>query len=242
MNTASVIEIPLTNLALALIPVGVLVALIYRWTEHTSQALYAIARMLLQLILIGYVLTYLFNADSSLLVIGTLCVMLVAAGWIAIRPLGKMRKQHLRHALIAIGISGTGTLLLITVGVLGAEPWYEPRTVVPLGGMIMASAMNTVSLAAERFAAERARGNAIPEARQVAFQAALIPLLNSLFAVGLVSLPGMMTGQVLSGVDPLIAVRYQIMVMCMLTGAAGIAAAIYLKLQSGISDSAPAPD
>lgn len=67
----------------------------------------------------------------------------------------------------------------------------------------------------------------------MAFQACLIPLLNSLLAVGLVSLPGMMTGQILSGVEPLIAVRYQIMVMCMLTGASGIAAAIYLKLVTG---------
>ena len=240
--STSVIEIPLANLAIALIPVAVLIVLIYRWTDHTSQAIYAISRMLLQLILIGYVLTYLFNADSSPLIIAILCVMLVAAGWIAIRPLGKPSAKHLQHALIAIGASGFSTLLLVTVWVLGAEPWYEPRTVVPLGGMILASAMNTVSLAAERFAAERARGNALFDARRVAFQAALIPLLNSLFAVGLVSLPGMMTGQVLSGIDPLIAVRYQIMVMCMLTGAAGIAAAIYLQLQTRHSDASVLTD
>jgi len=240
--STSVIEIPLTNLAIALIPVGILMVLIYRWTNHTSQAMYAISRMLLQLILIGYVLTYLFNADSSPLVIATLCIMLGAAGWIAIRPLGKRSSRHLQHALIAIGGSGLSTLLLVTVWVLGTEPWYEPRTVVPLGGMILASAMNTVSLAAERFAAERARGTEPFDARRVAFQAALIPLLNSLFAVGLVSLPGMMTGQVLSGIDPLIAVRYQIMVMCMLTGAAGIAAAIYLKLQTRSAGKSPPTD
>lgn len=230
--SATVIEIPLANLALALIPVGLLVALIYRWTDQAPQALYAISRMLLQLILIGYVLTYLFGADSSPLVIGILCVMLGAAGWIAIRPLAQRNAKLMYHALFAIGLSSSATLLLITVWVLGVEPWYEPRTVIPLGGMILASAMNTVSLAAERFAAEQTRGSSPFDARRTAFQAALIPLLNSLFAVGLVSLPGMMTGQVLSGVDPLIAVRYQIMVMCMLTGAAGIAAAVYLKLQT----------
>lgn len=58
----------------------------------------------------------------------------------------------------------------------------------------------------------------------------MIPVINSLFAVGLVSLPGMMTGQILSGVSPLIAVRYQIMVMCMVFGAAGISAALFLQL------------
>lgn len=188
--------------------------------------------MLLQLMLIGYVLTYMFGASSSLPVIGMLCVMLGAAGWIAIRPLAQKNRSHLYHALVAIGVSSGTTLLLITAGVLGTDPWYEPRTLIPLGGMTLASAMNTVSLAAERFAAEQARDCTPFEARRVAFQAALIPLLNSLFAVGLVSLPGMMTGQVLSGIDPLVAVRYQIMVMCMLTGAAGIAAAIYLTLQT----------
>jgi putative ABC transport system permease protein len=96
--------------------------------------------------------------------------------------------------------------------------------------MIFASAMNTVSLAAERLEAEIGRGVARKEARRLAYSAALIPLLNILFAVGLVSLPGMMTGQILSGISPLIAVRYQIMVMCMLTGASGISAAIYLSL------------
>ncbi|MEP1779528.1 ABC transporter permease, partial [Reichenbachiella sp.] len=68
------------------------------------------------------------------------------------------------------------------------------------------------------------------EARNTALRAALIPITNSLFAVGLVSLPGMMTGQILSGVSPLIAVRYQIMVMCMAFGSAGISVALFLVL------------
>ncbi len=76
--------------------------------------------------------------------------------------------------------------------------------------------------------AELEREVAYEAARGIAFRAALIPITNSLFAVGLVSLPGMMTGQILSGVSPLIAVRYQIMVMCMLFGSAGISTACFL--------------
>ena len=68
-------------------------------------------------------------------------------------------------------------------------------------------------------------------ARNRAFTAALIPITNTLFAVGLVSLPGMMTGQILSGVSPLLAVRYQIIVMCMVFGSAGISSACYLSLK-----------
>ncbi len=101
---------------------------------------------------------------------------------------------------------------------------------IPLAGMAFANAMNSVSLASERLQAEIDNGNSGIKARNTAFQASLIPTINSLFAVGLVSLPGMMTGQILSGVSPLIAVRYQIMVMCMLFAVSGIASATFLTL------------
>jgi putative ABC transport system permease protein len=105
--------------------------------------------------------------------------------------------------------------------------WFEPRFVVPLAGMIFANSMNTLSLAAER-----SREVDYENARRIALDAALIPQINALLAVGLVSLPGMMTGQILSGVDPMVAVRYQIMVMCMTFGSAGLGAACYLGLQT----------
>jgi len=88
--------------------------------------------------------------------------------------------------------------------------------------------MNSVSLAAERFHSELQNKTYI-QARNIAFQAAMIPIINSLFAVGLVSLPGMMTGQILSGISPFIAARYQIMVMAMIFGASGLSTALYLS-------------
>ena len=90
--------------------------------------------------------------------------------------------------------------------------------------------MAAVSLAAERLFAERAHGLGWEEARLAAYQAAMIPVINSLFAVGLVSLPGMMTGQILSGVSPLVAARYQIVVMCMIFAASGISTALFLAM------------
>ena len=101
---------------------------------------------------------------------------------------------------------------------------------VPLAGMVFANAMTSISLAGERLYAEIGHGAEWEEARVTAFQAAMIPVINALFAVGLVSLPGMMTGQILSGVSPLIAARYQIMVMCMIFSSAGISTAIFLSL------------
>jgi len=96
--------------------------------------------------------------------------------------------------------------------------------------MVFANAMTAVSLAGERLFAEL--GHKLPweKARITAYQAAMIPVINALLAVGLVSLPGMMTGQILSGVSPLIAARYQIMVMCMIFASAGISTAIFLTL------------
>ena len=118
----------------------------------------------------------------------------------------------------------------VTQVVLRLEPWYLPNYMIPLAGMALANAMTSISLAAERFFSELSHGVSWDTARIKAFETAMIPVINSLFAVGLVSLPGMMTGQILSGVSPLIAARYQIMVMCMLFASSGLATAVFLSL------------
>lgn len=230
--SANVIDIPAASLALAFIPVGILLVIVRLWSADAGSAAYAVGRMLVQLIAIGYLLTFIFSADSAPLVLAILCIMLAAASWISIRPLGKRDPVNLLHALLAIAVSGGLSLVVVTALVLQVEPWYLARVVIPLGGMIFASAMNAVSISAERLAAELSADTGIADARNTAFKAAMNPFQNQLLAVGLVSLPGMMTGQILSGVDPLIAVRYQIMVMCMLYSAAGLAAAAYLQLQT----------
>ncbi len=103
--------------------------------------------------------------------------------------------------------------------------------------MVFASSMNSVSLSGERFYCEIANKANYNQARNIAFQASMIPPnVNALLAVGIVSLPGMMTGQILSGgVSPLIAARYQIMVMCMIFASAGISSAYFLYLLKPIT-------
>ena len=222
--------IPVANLALAFIPVAIVLIIMYRWATGYRRGIYAVTRMLLQLILIGYVLTYIFAAENAIIVILVLCIMLAASSWIAMTPvIDKDRRLYL-YTLLAVSIGGVSTLALITQAVLALNPWFLPRYLIPLAGMIFANSMNAISLAAERLESELRNGMQYETARHTALNAALIPQLNALFAVGLVSLPGMMTGQILSGISPLIAVRYQIMVMCMIFGAAGISAASYLYL------------
>ena len=222
--------IPFVNLAVAFVPAFIVVGIFYKWSLGGRHTVYAITRMLLQLLLIGYCLTYIFESDSPWIVAAVLTVMVFTSSWIALRTMKSRQPVFYKYAFCSILLGGGTTLMLVTQGVLNLDPWYLPRYLIPLAGMIFANAMNSVSLAAERFEAEIKRDVNDDQARSIALRASLIPIINSLFAVGLVSLPGMMTGQILSGISPLIAVRYQIMVMSMIFGAAGISSACFLTL------------
>ncbi len=222
--------ITLADIAVAFIPVMATLVIIFYWSTSIKRATIAILRMLIQLLLIGYALQYIFNANSQWIIIAVLCFMLLAASWIALGALPVKRSTLLGYSLIAIAGGGIFNLVLITQGVLHADPWYQPAIMIPLAGMIFSNAMNSVSLAGERLYSELEHHDDYARARSTAFQAALIPITNSLLAVGLVSLPGMMTGQILAGTSPLIAARYQIIVMCMIFSSAGISTALFLWL------------
>jgi putative ABC transport system permease protein len=228
--TESITTIPFTSLAIAFIPVIAVIIIIWKWRLSVWNSVYAMIRMLFQLLLIGYVLIHIFETDNPFIIVAVLLVMLLSSSWIALGTLKKGRPQLYLISLASITVGGGLVLILISQGVLALMPWYLPRYMIPIAGMIFASAMNSVSLAGERLEAELARDVSFEEARKIALQASLIPITNSLLAVGLVSLPGMMTGQILSGVSPLIAARYQIMVMCMIFGASGISAAMFMSL------------
>ena len=202
--------IPYLNLTLAFIPVIIVLGIMWKWKLKYLHSTYAVFRMLVQLLLIGFVLQYIFKADSSLIVIGVLAVMLISSSWIALGSLKIPRKKLYLKTFISIIIGGGIVLLLITQLVLRLDPWYLPSYMIPLAGMIFANSMNGISLAGERIESEMSRGMPYDEARVIALKTSLIPITNALFAVGLVSLPGMMTGQILSGVSPFIAARYQI--------------------------------
>lgn len=222
--------ISLQGLVIAILPAAVVIGILFRWSADSKTAIIATLRMLVQLLLIGYVLIYIFETDRPVFIIAVLTVMITTASWIAIRPLQKKQPQMYFNSLVAISIGSVPTLALVSQVVIDVQPWFSPRFVVPLAGMIFAGSMNTVSLAAERLQSEIENRTPYIEARRIALQASLIPITNSLFAVGIVSLPGMMTGQILSGISPLVAAKYQIVVMTMLFGASGISAAVYLVL------------
>jgi putative ABC transport system permease protein len=146
---------------------------------------------------------------------------------------------------ISMLISYTLVSMLVTGVIVGAKPWWTPQYFIPLAGMIVGNSMTAISIALEclfsdlkarraEVEMELALGADYREASQDilrgAIKAAMIPSINSLMAVGLVSLPGMMTGQILSGTDPLIAIRYQIVVMLMLVASTAIGTVIVTGL------------
>lgn len=230
--------IPFERLLITFVPTFFVIALMRYWGLAYGKACYSIFRMLLQLMLIGYALIMIFESDSSLLTLGVLLVMMLASSWISLNTLtdetgvsalsARERIQLFSKAIFAVLVGGGLMLVLVTQVVLQLEPWYMPRYMIPLAGMIFATSMTSISLAGERLQSELRRGQAYDAAQKTAFNTAMIPNINAMFAVGLVSLPGMMTGQILSGVSPFIAARYQIMVMCMLFAAAGISSVLFI--------------
>jgi len=222
--------------ALILVAIG-----LSRWQRLGLERgfLVGAVRALVQLVAVGYVLVYLFTAERWWLVLIALVVILLSATSAAVqRRRGAKKIAGERRTLLTVSgtamLVGSGvTLAYVTQLVLRVQPWYEPRYLVPLFGMIVGNAMNGAALAAERLASEleSRRGEveaylalgaspprAAAEPARRAMYAALIPSVNGLMTVGLVQLPGMMTGQILAGQSPLLAVRYQIVVMFMLAG------------------------
>ncbi len=224
-------DIELINLVIAMIPIIAVIAILALWSLNSKTAAYASVRMLIQLIAVGYALTLIFALDNPAIVLLVLAVMLLIASWIALRPLKKKSTRLFLESLLAICIGGISTLALTILAVFEADYWYQPQYVIPIAGMIFSNAMNTVSLAAERFESDLSVVADYTQARNSTFTASLIPSINIFLAVGLVAVPGMMTGQILSGVEPLVAAKYQIVIMSVLFGSSGISAAIYLLLQ-----------
>ncbi len=202
-------------------------------------------RTFAQLFLMGYVLTFIFETHTSWLVLLMFTFMVAAAVHIIKGRVKEHSVPFLIPTFVSMLISYSLVSYIVTAVIVGAKPWWTPQYFIPLAGMIVGNSMTAISIALERlFSDLKARRNEVEmrlalgadyrEASQDilrnAIKAGMIPSINSLMAVGLVSLPGMMTGQILSGTDPLIAIRYQIVVMLMLVASTALGAIIVTGL------------
>lgn len=201
-----------------------------------QKILVASLRAVLQLGLLGLVLTWVFRSEQPVVVLGLMTGMAVLAGFEAVRRI-RYRVRGLVPLSLAVVLSSSMLITLYaTQVVLQVEPWYEPRYLVPILGMILGNALNGVSLGLETslssFRRDRERvemllaHGATPReaSRDVvreAVRVGMIPILNSMVAAGVISIPGMMTGQILAGEDPSAAAGYQVFVLFAI--AAGVA-------------------
>ena len=224
------IHLSITDTALAIVPLVVGIIIFYWQLNKAKELSTAGARMLIQLVGIGYLLNILFTYDSLWIGLCILTFMLAIASWIGIRPARNKSLKNYSIAFLAVCIGAGLNLIWMLLAVLKLDPWYQPRQVIPLAGMVFSVGMNALSIAIERYEKELER--APNNAKRLAINAATISHVNMLLAVGLVSLPGMMTGQILSGISPLVAVRYQIMVMSMLVGTSTMVLIIYFFLRN----------
>ena len=160
-----IIEVSFLDLAYAFLPALIVLAIMWRWRAEVGTAVHAMLRMLVQLFAVGYVLVYIFESDNFWIILGVVAVMIFVASWIAVRPLGAEKKKSWPCAFLSIAVTSVAILALITQTVIGVEPWFSPRYVVPLAGMVVTGAMNAVSLSAERYQSEVARGEAVSEVR-----------------------------------------------------------------------------
>jgi putative ABC transport system permease protein len=223
-----VIPISVTGLILCLLPLFLLGWIYHRTNKGGGLVFYATTRMLVQLVLMGFALVFIFKIESAWMILPVLIFILSISSWIALRPLDLRNRRRYLRIFASIGLACGGMLFYVLLVVIHPDPLYQPRYFIPLAGMIFSNAMTAISLAGERFDNEIARGVIYEKALSIAFKAALIPQINSFLAVGLVSLPGMMTGQIIAGVEPLLAIRYQIVVMAMIFGSAGLSVALFL--------------
>jgi putative ABC transport system permease protein len=249
MNDGGIIDLALTDLALGygLILLAVALARL-QGIGQEKEMLWASARMVVQLLATGYILHLVFAVRHPLPVLLIILLMLVFSLQVLSARVKDRMPGFYRVVSSSIFIGCGAAIFFFVLVVVGPDPWYDPRYFIPLAGMIIGNSMNGASLAAERLAAEmKERRDEIETALSLgatsraasqpvlraAYRASLIPTINTMAAMGIVSLPGMMTGQILSGTPPVLAVKYQIAIMCAITGS--VALTSFLILRQGLN-------
>ncbi|PLX62159.1 ABC transporter permease [Sedimenticola selenatireducens] len=213
------------------------------------QLLIAALRSILQLLLLGLVLNTLFSQRAPLPILALALFMLMVAGY---EVMARQKRRFRGPWGIGIGtlsmfISSFSITLLAVHLVVRVDPWYTPQYLIPLLGMLLGNTMSGMAIALDNLTREawQQRGvieaqlmlgenwdRAIREIRRDALRSGLIPIINAMAAAGVVSLPGMMTGQILSGSPPLEAAKYQIMILLLIAVGTGLGAIVAVWIGS----------
>lgn len=209
-----------------------------------KEILISAVRMTVQLIAVGYILAYIFEHANPIYTFAVLAVMEIFAVYNAYQRIKVKLNTRLRKIIAVSLVLGTmGSLLFFVLGVVRVKPWYNPQYFIPLGGMIIGNSMTGITLGTDRVLdGMRTRKEQIEmalmlgatpkmAAKQVgdsAFETAILPTVNQMMGMGIVFLPGMMTGQILSGTSPLTAIEYQIAIMLGILGSVSLSVILFV--------------
>jgi putative ABC transport system permease protein len=238
----SPIALSASDLALAasLVVLDAAISIAFGLRLHRSL-LVASLRMVVQLLLVGLVLRIVFRSDSPALTLAIVaCMIAAAAREVAARPKQRLAgRGNYRIAGVVVALSSLATVVLALMTAIRPTPWHDPRYAIPLIGIVLGSVLNSASLALDGFLGGVVASRNQIEARLAigaplrtalaplmrdAVRKGLIPVINQMSAAGIITLPGIMTGQLLAGMDPLGAVKYQILLLFLLAGSSGLAA------------------
>lgn len=200
-----------------------------------KSVIIATLRMVVQLILMGWVLTWLFNQQSLFWTLLAAIIMITFAGYEILARQKYRLKGLWSYTLGTLSMLMAASLVTIfaLTSQIQPEPWYDPRFAIPLLGMILGNTMTGISLGLNTFNSQIIKEKASIEAQlalgadrfqallpivQQALYNALIPILNTMAATGVVAIPGMMTGQILAGIEPMHAIKYQMLILFLIAG------------------------
>ena len=231
MNTSDDMQIFLTYGDIALASSLILIVLMVSWRLrlHLTKTLFMAAlRTVVQLSFIGLILAWIFAREQWYEVLSILTIMTLIAGSAAKNRVKRRYKGLFIDTLLAVSVSAVLVTAIAILVILEVQPWYTPQFVIPILGLILGNSLTAISLTSNQlinaFYEQQARiemmlslsatpFEAVHEQIRTAIINGMTPTLNSMLVVGVVSLPGMMTGQILAGADPTQAIRYQIVTM-----------------------------
>ncbi len=242
-----VINLQIWQMASAYVFIVVLLIFVrIRGISREKEILISALRMTLQLILVGYILVYLFENINPLYTILVIIIMEIFAIYNIFKRTKTQLSKPLKKIIAISMLLGTlSSILYFLFIVVNISPWYDPRYFIPISGMIIGNSMTGISLgvtrlvdgmytqkhlvesalmlgATPRMAAKKIVNNA--------FDSAILPTINSMVGMGIVFLPGMMTGQILSGISPITAIEYQIAIMLGILGSVSLTVILFINL------------
>lgn len=220
------------DLAIAMGMIGLTIALsIWQQLGLAWGLTIAAGRTIVQLLAVGLLLALVFELSHPGAVISVILVMVTIAAIVTRNRISQRLTHLIGLVWLSLLVSTALTLTYTNFLVIRQQPWYEPQYVVPLAGMVLGNAMNGAAIAGERLVSHVSSSRlelethlslgatgqqAIAQYRREAIKAGMIPILNAMMVVGVVTLPGTITGQLLGGIDPLQAAAYQMLIMFML--------------------------